>query len=126
MTLSMFGANAADRRRLGIGLWLVLSLVLLAAPWQARAQVLYGSLTGNVTDQTSAAVPGAKVEVNNLATGVVTQATTTDRGVYLVTNLQPGTYRVTISAPAFAAVVQDGVQLDASSVRRIDVQLSVN
>ena len=69
MKISMCGSKVKDFRRLSAGPWLVLTLVLFAVPWQARAQTLYGSLTGNVTDQSGAAVPGAKVEVNNAATG---------------------------------------------------------
>ena len=46
---------------------LVLSVVLVpAATW---AQVLYGSLVGNVTDPNGAAISGAKVEITNVATG---------------------------------------------------------
>ena len=62
----------------------------------AQAQVLYGSLTGNVTDASGAAVPGAKVEALNVGTGVSKQAVTDDRGTYLFSDLQPGTYKVTI------------------------------
>ncbi len=45
-------------------------LGLFLLPLTASAQVLYGSLTGNVTDKTGAAVPNAKVEAVNAATGV--------------------------------------------------------
>ena len=50
----------------------VLVLSVLLVP-NAEAQVLYGSLVGNVTDSDGAAIPGAKVEITNLATGVVTR-----------------------------------------------------
>ena len=56
---------------------------------------------------------------------MATQTSTNDRGIYLLTNIQPGEYRVTISAPAFATVVQDRVQLEANTVRRLDLQLDV-
>src|SRR5262249_46051862 len=66
-----------------------------------NAQVLYGSLTGNVTDPSGAALPSAHVEAVNVGTGVVSTATTNDHGVYLFSDLQPGTYKVTVSAANF-------------------------
>ena len=89
-------------------------------------QVLYGSLTGNVTDGTGAAIPTAKVEAANLGTGINKTATTDDRGVYLFNDLLPGTYRVTISAPSFASRVQEGVAITLNNVLRMDVTLSVS
>src|SRR2546421_4984522 len=50
--------------------WVFILALVSFAPHAARAQVLYGSLTGNVTDQTGAAIAGARVEVLNPGTGV--------------------------------------------------------
>src|SRR5947209_5698172 len=82
----------------------VLTVLYIVCPVSSRlhAQVLYGSLTGNVIDASSAPIPGAKVDVANVETGISTQAVTDVRGVYLTSYLQPGTYRVTISAQGFA------------------------
>lgn len=102
-----------------------LALTISLAP-HARAQVLYGSLTGNVTDATGAAVPAAKVEALNVATGIPKQAVSDERGVYLINDLQPGRYKVTISAPAFGTVVQEGVDVSANTTRRADAQLNVS
>src|ERR1035437_2896474 len=73
-------------------------LLLVSACGVANAQVLYGSLTGNVVDPSSAAVVGAKVEASNTDTGVVRQANTDERGAYLFSNLQAGTYKITFTA----------------------------
>ena len=81
----------------------VAALAVLAVSVSTRAQTLYGSLTGNVTDSTNASVPNAKVEALNTGTGVAKQMITDERGNYLMSDLQPGTYKVTISAPAFAS-----------------------
>src|SRR5215208_7711561 len=54
---------------------LVLSLLLVP---NARAQVLYGSAVGNVTDPNGDAIAGAKVEITSLATGAVITTTTDD------------------------------------------------
>ena len=92
---------------------------------QLHAQVLYGSLTGNVTDASNAPIPGAKIEALNVGTGIATQGVTDVRGVYLINDLQPGVYRVTISAGGFATVIQENVGVEANTERRADLQLQV-
>ncbi|MGH9767481.1 MAG: carboxypeptidase-like regulatory domain-containing protein, partial [Blastocatellia bacterium] len=65
----------------------ILTLMLLAMTSAAYAQVLYGSLTGNVTDPSGAVVVGAKVEALNAGTGVSTSVVTDERGAYQFSNL---------------------------------------
>lgn len=103
-----------------------LAACTLSSAALSRAQVLYGSLTGTVTDPTSAAVPSAKVDAVNTATGVSRSAITDDRGGFLFSDLQAGPYKITVSAPAFSTIVQDGVRIDANTQRRLDVQLKVS
>ncbi len=91
----------------------------------ANAQVLYGTLTGNVTDATGAAVPGARIEAVNSATGQAKQTEVDDHGTYQMNDVLAGTYRVTISAKSFGSVVEQGVTVDANTVRRVDVQLQL-
>src|SRR5829696_2118616 len=67
---------------------LVFSVLLV--PAAASAQVLYGSLVGNVTDPNGAAVPDAKIEITNVATGDVSTVNTDDRGAFVLNDLQVG------------------------------------
>src|SRR5215510_2785394 len=97
----------------------------LAMPRGAGAQVLYGSLTGNVTDQTGAVVTGAKVDAQNIATGVSTTVNADERGAYLFSNLQSGVYKLTITAQGFKALTQENVRIDANTTRRLDAQMEV-
>src|ERR1044071_9512126 len=60
---------------------LVLSVTSLTLPGATHAQVLYGSLTGNVTDSAGAAVPGATVTALNTAPNLSKEATTNDEGI---------------------------------------------
>jgi hypothetical protein len=90
-----------------------------------QAQVLYGTLTGNVTDQSGAVVPGASVEILNLGTGAITPTKTNDHGVYEVTDVLPGTYKVTISATNFGVSIHDGITVLANTVVRVDTSLAV-
>src|SRR5262245_53744113 len=58
-------------------------LFLLVMSHLTSAQVLYGSLTGNVADASGAVVTGAKVEASNVNTGTTKTAVTNERGVFL-------------------------------------------
>ncbi len=91
----------------------------------AKAQVLYGVLTGNVTDPSGAAVPDAQVEALNMATGVSRLTTSDSAGVYRFPELQPGAYKVTVSAANFGTSVTENVSVEANNTRRVDVQLQL-
>jgi hypothetical protein len=90
------------------------------------AQTLYGSLTGNVTDATGAAVPNAKVDALNTGTGILKSAQTDERGAYLFNDLQPGTYRITMAAKSFASHVVEGVTITQNTTLRLDANLAVS
>jgi len=90
-----------------------------------QAQILYGSLTGNVTDQTNAVVPQAHVQARNVGTGVMRSTETDSNGIYRFPELQPGTYKVSYSAPNFTTVVVENVRVEVNAVRRLDTRLKV-
>jgi hypothetical protein len=105
-----------------------LQAVTLAAffvSFNADAQVLYGSLTGNVVDSSGAAVPSVKVEALNTGTGISRTTLTDDAGSYSFNDLQPGTYKVSYNVAAFRSVVHEGIIIAANNIRRLDVQLEV-
>ncbi len=103
----------------------VISLgVVLTLP--APAQTLYGSLTGIVTDATGGAVPKAKVEALNTATGILKTAQTDERGAYSFNDLQVGTYRVTFTAPAFSTRVVENLSIAQNTTVRLDSALQVS
>jgi Carboxypeptidase regulatory-like domain/TonB dependent receptor len=98
-------------------------LAVILVPTVLQAQVLYGSLTGTVTDASDAPMPGATVVALNVGTGVAKEAITDERGDYSFTDLQPGVYKVTFSLQAFASLAQDNVGIEANRVRRLDARL---
>jgi hypothetical protein len=95
---------------------------LLAAP--AVAQVLYGSVTGIVTDPQGYRVPGANIVITNTANGLTRETTTNNDGEYTIVNVQPGSYTVRISMGAnFKAFERTGVNLQQGEIARVDTQL---
>ncbi|REJ77365.1 MAG: hypothetical protein DWQ47_13340 [Acidobacteria bacterium] len=90
------------RRIFGVSL---LCSLLFAA--QAFGQATTGNITGIVTDSTGAVVPNATITVSNALTGVSITTTTGDDGVYNVTLLKPGTYKVAATAEGFAETAAD-------------------
>src|SRR5262245_5000766 len=104
---------------------LLLALLVAFSPLVLNAQVLYGSLTGAITDSSQSVVPGVSIHAVNVGTGVVSEVKTNDSGIYLISNLQPGIYRVTISGPSFRNIVLDNVQVEANRQRRLDATLQV-
>src|SRR5579863_9069566 len=105
--------------------WIVSALLLMSPAASSRAQSTFGSLTGTVTDKSSAAVPGAKVTVTNEGTGVARHATAGSDGIYTVTDLQPGAYRLQVEAKGFSPLDRSGITLDANRVVNVDVQMTV-
>src|SRR5215472_5698389 len=77
----------------GVG---ILTIILLMAP-TVRAQVVTATLSGTVTDPSGAVVPNAKVTIENVATGQLTETHTDADGVFRADNLSPGDYRVSCS-----------------------------
>jgi hypothetical protein len=104
--------------------WCALAIVvIMAAP--AAAQESRGTLQGRVVDSSGGAVPGATVEVLNIATGVVTPTTTNDQGSYRMPFLNPGTYRVTVSLTGFGRFISDNIELHVADVLTVDATLKV-
>ena len=79
--------------------WLVLVALLAAFSSGARLHAQTGSITGTVVDPSGAAIPGAKVQVINQATGDLTREAATDAaGVFRALNVPAATYRIKVSA----------------------------
>ncbi|MGD0840414.1 MAG: carboxypeptidase-like regulatory domain-containing protein, partial [Candidatus Acidiferrales bacterium] len=89
-------------------------------PIAAHAQVLYGDLTGNVTDTSGAVVAGAAVHAVNNGTGADHVTKTDDRGIFEFTDLEPGVYKLTITATGLGTSIQDGLVIHANNVLRAD------
>ena len=100
-------ANGRTRTGSGVArLSLLLTLALAAPAW---SQVQSGRIVGNVRDAQQAIVPRANVTVTSSATGQAVNVTTSDRGDYVVTPVNPGFYRVTVAMTGFQTAVVNAV-----------------
>ncbi|MGH9792795.1 MAG: TonB-dependent receptor domain-containing protein, partial [Candidatus Acidiferrales bacterium] len=105
----------------------VAAITLLVLP--ATAQRITGSVTGQVTDQSGAAVPGAAVTVLNEATNTKRTVSTGEDGAFVVDNLAPALYKMTIEASGFqnyqtTATVRVGVATPVSAQMQIGAATS--
>ena len=91
-----------------------LVLVIAVAPAGLRAQTVDTAIVGTVTDRSGAVIPGAKVTVTSVSTGVAKSAVTTATGEYTVNYLPPGSYNVEVTANGFATTRQQGIELQLS------------
>src|SRR5277367_1372867 len=80
----------------------------------AFGQGTSASLTGQVTDNSGAVVPGATVTATNTGTSLAQTATTNGEGIYLIAPLPPGHYKLTVEGRGFERYVQTGIELSVS------------
>jgi len=102
---------------------IVTFLALLCFAAGSQGQITSGSMRGVVEDATGARVSGALVEVQIPAAGAVRRTSSDSRGEFLVENLAPGRYEVSVSARGFAAA-SASVVVAVSTVSDIRVSLT--
>jgi len=79
-----------------------------------------GTVSGTVADSSGAVVAAAKVDLTDTASGSVRSATTNDKGFYVFSYVNPGTYTVTVTKEGFRKSIISGQQVE------IGLQLTVN
>ena len=96
----------------------LLALVTLAlmggAASRANAQGLTGQIGGSVIDGSNGAIPGATVTVRNTATAATREATTDNQGLFVFTNVLPGTYDLRVTLPGFRTYEEKGIVVSAT------------
>jgi carboxypeptidase family protein/TonB-dependent receptor-like protein len=98
----------------------LLSMLILASP--ALAQPVRGTIQGLVMDSSGAVVAGAQVMVTSDSTGARQSVRTDDRGWFVVTPLEPGSYQLEVSQTGFRRSVQP-LTLQVNQRLRVDVAL---
>ncbi len=113
-------------RRLSIVVFLsAIGIMVLCSGPAAFGQAVTGSITGYVTDPSGAAIPNAKVTATEIRTNVATTRSADAAGLYLITNILPGDYNVTVEAAGFKIFTQSQVHLGVGGTVRADAKLEV-
>ena len=99
----------------------VVSALLTATP--LYAQVATGTILGNVSDSSGAAVPGATVIATNVDTQLSRDTTTDESGQYALRLLPLGNYKVEVTLTGFKTFSQTGILLEVGRTARIDATI---
>jgi hypothetical protein len=102
-------------------LFAIRSLALLAPVALCFGQT--ATINGFVTDTSDAVIVGARLEVQNLETGLRREAQTNDAGAFSFNLLPVGRYRITATQTGFGASERPELKLDVDQVARIDFKL---
>ena len=98
---------------------------ILAIPVVTFAQTERGAISGLVTDETKAAVPGVAIKVINAGTNVAADVVSSDTGSFTAVNLPPGTYRIEATLQGFRTSIVEGITLTAGLTARVEVTLNL-
>ena len=102
---------------------LVYSLFLFFTAHSSAAQSPTGTISGMVTDPTSAAIASAEVIVVNDATRVQVTTKSNAEGIYVVPNLPPGSYRVQVSKDGFKTIIKPDIVVNVQDALAINFAL---
>ena len=103
----------------------VLAMLLLLLCADARAQTGTATITGLITDQTGAILPGVTVTATNQATNVDYTAVTNESGDYTITPVVAGTYVIKAALSGFRTQATAATVLEARQVARLDFKMGV-
>jgi hypothetical protein len=101
------------------------AIVVIACASAVSAQTLYGTLLGNVTDDTGLAVPGATVKITHVETAQTREAPTNSTGSYNFPNIPTGTYQVDVTLTGFQSASSRNIIVRQNTSVRVDVRLAV-
>ena len=105
--------------------FVALLLLLTAATWVAIAQRTAASISGTVTDPSGAAIPAAHITATEVSTGIQTQAQSNGEGFYVLSNMQPGMYRVRVESAGFETYEQTGLAIQVGQPRTVNAAMKV-
>ncbi len=100
---------------------LLLASLAMIAYVPAFAQT--GQITGRVTTQDGAVVPGATLTIREIETGQQRVVESNQVGYYTVPALLPGPYSISATSPGFQTVLRTGIQLQVEQTLQINITL---
>jgi carboxypeptidase family protein/TonB-dependent receptor-like protein len=102
-----------------------LSVLLLLAAGPLAAQTTTGSISGTITDESKAVLPGATITVTNTQTGAARTIVADERGRYHAFNLAPGTYDVSAELQGFSPTARKAIEVTIGSDVLVDLAMKV-
>jgi hypothetical protein len=103
---------------------LVLALLFVSAT-PAFSQITVAQLNGSVHDESGGIVKNATVTLRDTATNAIYRTTSNDSGLYVIPNLPPDTYELTVSYTGFATTIDRGIVLTVGQTATVDINLRV-
>ncbi len=100
------------------------ALLGFPAPSSAQTTNSTGVITGQVTDSTGSAIPGADVVINS-GKNVAKKASTDETGTFTATGLAPGSYTVAITKFGFANYSTKAITVTAGKTQTLTVPLDL-
>jgi hypothetical protein len=101
---------------------LVVSLLFTAS---VLAQSPNGTINGLVLDPSGKPIAAAEIMIVGDATGVQYPGKTNDEGIYVVTNLPPGPYRLQVSKVGFKTLIKPDITLNVQDALAISFTLPI-
>src|SRR5437773_6777686 len=98
--------------------------VFLCVSGSAVAQLDNASILGTVFDSSGAAIPGAKVSIQNMGTSATVEIVTDANGNFVAPVLPVGTYRITVSVSGFKTHIQEGIPLSVADRIKLSIVLT--
>ncbi|MGB9407771.1 MAG: TonB-dependent receptor [Terracidiphilus sp.] len=115
-----------NRIRQSVYCLMILTLAVCLGTVAVNAQTsTQGSIAGTVQDPSGAVVSGATVTIHNMGTNAEISLTSDASGFFKAPLLEPGTYRVTFSAPGFATYRANGVIVLVGQVSNVAPRLTI-
>ncbi len=108
-----------------------LSMVVVAlaiAPVQLPAQATAtgnGTVMGRITDSSGGVIPGVSVTLTDTSTNESRTALTNDQGLYVLADVKPGTYNLTVTQPGFQTAVISNQNVTVGLVLTLSIALKV-
>jgi hypothetical protein len=106
-------------------LWFATLVALISVASPSFGQGTTAALAGTVTDPAGATLAGAKITVLNVATNLARTATTQTSGNFVLTELPPGRYSLTVDDQGFKPYQQNDIVLEISQRAEINIRLEV-
>jgi hypothetical protein len=98
-------------------------LLVLCTTTFALAQSTDATISGEVVDPSGKGIPGADIEILSEATGVHYSNKTNEIGIYTVSILPPGQYRIQVSKVGFKTLIKPGIILNVQSALALNFTL---